>query len=152
MLYSLKMGKVDKKRSPNFSEDEKILVLSFIKEKARIIESKSADFSIIKKKRDAWLEISRKLCINGCERDAKSIKELYARLKGQAKSSIREYRAYKKKTGGGPRCKSPSEIDWAIYEICPDDFEKDTFDFDCDAMVSLKNNYYSQNQLHNNLF
>lgn len=87
------MAQSEKKRSKNFSDDEKALTITYIKERKSIIESKSADLSVIKKKRNAWQEVSNHLLVNGFKRDPKCLKEFYARLKCQAKNSIRKYRS-----------------------------------------------------------
>lgn len=74
----------------------------------------------------------------GYNREAKALRELYFRMKLHAKSSIRKYKSARTKTGGGlNEAATPSDLDWALMSIAPEDFKKDDSNFDSDAIVCI---------------
>lgn len=123
------------KRQANFCEAEKVLLLEFIKENAAIIEGKCAGNTFIKRKRDTWRKCEELFAARGYTRNWETLRDLYFRMKMQAKTSIRDYKLQSTKTGGGPKCKSPTELEWTIQEITPKDFEKDENIFDSDSIM-----------------
>lgn len=123
-----------RQRTDNFSNEEKELLVELIKERHSIVESKDSDPQILKKKAKAWDNITQTFKARGYEREAKSLKKLYFRLKHNAKERIGKYRRELNKTGGGS-CSVPEPInmDWAIADTCPIDFKEDESEFDSDA-------------------
>lgn len=59
--------------------------------------------------------------MKGYERDPQRLREYYHRMKCNAKQVIQAYQKHIGRTGNLPS-HQPTEIDWAIYEIAPDDF------------------------------
>lgn len=82
------------KRSKNFSEREKMLLLDIVKSFSRIIENKKTDGSTSVQKQEAWLEIA-KLFNASCDyglRTTKQLHALYDNLKKKAKRNMSDDR------------------------------------------------------------
>jgi hypothetical protein len=57
------------------------------------------------------------------------------RMKQAAKTGITRFKKEQRKTGGCPgpsESETPSDMDWAIHNVCPIDFEEDVSAFDSD--------------------
>jgi hypothetical protein len=87
---------------------------------------KALNPNAIKKKKQLWEQLSHNMRKIGVERDPSNLRSAYYRFKQQAKSAVGAYKRYFKKTGGGPGPSTePTELEWAIANICPIDFEED---------------------------
>lgn len=128
-------------RNQNFSADEKEMITDFVQENAFILESKTAEPSIFKKRRKLWDDLAEKMRAAGFNRSPKRLRDTYNRMKQGAKTKISKFKKEQRKTVGGTVPNSdelPSEVDWMIYNIASADFVEDTSTFDSDGIqVSL---------------
>lgn len=108
------------------------MVISFVAENAAVIESKISEPRIFKKKKELWVNLSHKMRQAGYIRSPSKLKDNYHRMKQAAKAKISVFKKTIKKTGGGSPPVAPSETDWALHSICPNDFTEDTSKFDSD--------------------
>lgn len=112
--------------------------MEFVKSSKNILENKAVDAAMIKKKWECWRKCENMFKSIGYNREAKALRELYFRMKLHAKSSIRKYKSARTKTGGGSNeAATPSDLDWALMSIAPEDFKKDDSNFDSDAIVCI---------------
>ena len=91
-----------KTREPNFSTDEKALLLELVRSKP-VIECKKTDkYSAVSKER-AWelLSVEFNAAGIGCQRSMKSLKKRWFNMKDRAKADATERRRELRKTGGG---------------------------------------------------
>ncbi|KAJ3622512.1 hypothetical protein MTP99_003017 [Tenebrio molitor] len=73
-------------------------------------------------------------------RSPSKLRDNYFRMKQAAKTSIAQFKKEQRKTGGGPgpsETETPSDMDWAIHNVCPIDFEEDVSAFDSDNFRDL---------------
>jgi hypothetical protein len=122
-------------RAGNFSAEEKEMTLAFVQEHSVVLESKTADPNIFKKKRKLWEELAEKMRKAGHIRSPSKLRDNYFRMKQAAKTSIAQFKKEQRKTGGGPgpsETETPSDMDWAIHNVCPIYFEEDVSAFDSD--------------------
>jgi len=77
------------------------------------------------------------MAATGSARSWEELRSAYQRWKVAAKKSISAYKKHLKGTGGGPSVSTPSETDYAICDICPEDFETDQNIHDSDGQVSF---------------
>lgn len=127
----------DRKRRENFSQEEKVFILDFVKQHKSILEDKSGNFKLVIAKKQKWQELSQLMRSSGHYRDWKEVRASYQRWKIAAKKTISAYRRHSQGTGGGPSSSIPSETDFAIVEVCPEDFEEDENPLDSDAQVII---------------
>ncbi|KAF5285054.1 hypothetical protein FQR65_LT02367 [Abscondita terminalis] len=93
----------------------------------------------MKKKWECWKKCEHNFKSQGFNRKAKALRDLYFRLKLQAKSAIRKYKWSQNKTGGGSiEVESPSDLFYAIMSISPEDCKKDESFFDSDNVQAHK--------------
>ena len=86
-----------------YSLEEKNFVLELVKEKANIIENQENTIQINRKKNEEWKRIAAEVNSKyNTNRTAKSIVNLYRKMKSKAKSEMSEHKRYSKGTGGGP--------------------------------------------------
>jgi hypothetical protein len=86
----------------------------------------------------------RRKCIRVCRINLtfftnSKLRDNYFRMKQAAKTSITRFKKEQRKTGGGPgpsESETPSDMDWAIHNVCPIDFEEDVSAFDSDYFKS----------------
>ncbi|EFA07732.1 hypothetical protein TcasGA2_TC002210 [Tribolium castaneum] len=102
-MASIKQKRV---RGPNFSNDEKELLVQYVNQHSSIIESKTAEPNILKKRPKLWQDLSEKFRRAGFNRSPTKLRDNYFRIKQAAKVNIIKFRKEKKKTGGG---KGPKE-------------------------------------------
>lgn len=119
----------------NWTNDEKMMLYECVRERKSVIESKSGDVRIAKAKRQAWMDIEQVFRAHGYERNSVRIKEMWRRMKGNAKKTMSTYKRNQHRTGGGPPPETPENIDMCISELCYDDFQADTSFYDSDRTV-----------------
>lgn len=97
-----------------------------MKSKINIIEDKSVDGRMIKKKTDAWKYIEEEFLINGKTRDISQIKEQWRRMKREARQRISKLKTTQTETGGGSDDEEPpNPVDFLIRDLIPHDFVED---------------------------
>lgn len=97
-----------------------------MKSKSNIIEDKSVDGKMIKKKTDAWKYIEEEFLINGKTRDISQIKEQWRRMKREARQRIAKLKTTQTETGGGSDDEeTPHPVDFLIRDLIPHDFVED---------------------------
>jgi hypothetical protein len=82
-----------------------------------------------------WVELAEKMREAGLIRSPSKLRDNYFRMKQAAKTSITQFKKEQRKTGGGPgpsESEAPSDMDWAIHNVCSIDFEEDVSVFDSD--------------------
>lgn len=72
----------------------------------------------------------------GNQRGVKRVKEQWQRMKLQAKKTISQYRKQCNATGGGPPPDEPSDIDWKIKDLLPQEFTEEISIYDSDATAT----------------
>jgi hypothetical protein len=127
----------DRKRRENFSQEEKSIILDFVKQHKNILEDKSGNAKLVIAKKQKWQELALLMRSSGHYRDWKEVRGSYQRWKVAAKKAISAYRRHSQGTGGGPSSSIPSETDFALVEVCPEDFEEDENPLDSDAQVII---------------
>jgi len=76
----------------------------------------------------------------GSNREWTELRAAYQRWKVTARKTINNYKKYLRSAGGGPSAPMPSDIDYSIADICPEDFEEDQNNNDSDGQVSFTYN------------
>ncbi|XP_064470622.1 uncharacterized protein LOC135385312 [Ornithodoros turicata] len=124
-------------RSENWEFADKLYVAELVLEYVRIVEDKSANIHTLRKKKDAWQAITERFNAMTAfgPRSEDAIKGQWKRLKLAAKQKVRMYQKEHCGTGGGPEFEL-SAIDKAIWEALPQEFHKDTNEYDDDATAA----------------
>lgn len=135
----LQMAEKQKKRE-NFSQEEKNTIMDFVKDNCATLEDKSGNAKLQAAKKQKWKELSEKMRATGSTRSWEELRAAYQRWKVTAKKNVSLYKKKLKSTGGGPSISMPSEMDFSIAEICPEDFEMDENIHDSDGQVSFNKN------------
>ncbi|CAH0727114.1 unnamed protein product, partial [Brenthis ino] len=129
------MDQQKKKRSENWSAEEKDILREMIAQSRHIIEDKSTRASSNIKKAQEWKNIANKINeLMGKNRSDGEVKLAWKRMKLAAKANLSAHRQHQMKTGGGEKPKSPSQGDMAIMDIAPHDFIVEYNDYDSDAI------------------
>jgi hypothetical protein len=138
-LEIIKMGEQHEKRlrTSNWSQEEKDMLINCINKRLSVIENKTTDTNNNARKLRAWKEIHEEFTamFNNKDRNITRLKEQWRRMKQMAKKNVSKVKTYRQKTGGGPPLETENavtELDWAISDMIPHEFEKDEniFDFD----------------------
>jgi len=90
----MKNNHSNKKRLPNFSTDEKIILIEIIESRKHIVENKKTDSVTVKEKEKCWLDISREFnskCIVA-NRNVASLKSCWDNLKKRTRKHSAEIR------------------------------------------------------------
>ncbi|KAG6454429.1 hypothetical protein O3G_MSEX008693 [Manduca sexta] len=117
-----------KKRSENWSIEEKDVLRELIAQSRHIIENKNTKASSNKKKTEEWINV-----LMGKNRSDGDVKLAWKRMKLAAKANLSTHRNHQMQTGGGEKPKSPSQEDLAIMAIAPHDFIVEFNNYDSDA-------------------
>ncbi|CAH2096051.1 unnamed protein product [Euphydryas editha] len=132
------MDQQKKKRSENWSAEEKDILREMIAQSRHIIEDKSTKASSNIKKAQEWKNIAKKINeLTGKNRSDGEVKLAWKRMKLAAKANLSAHRQHQMKTGGGEKPKSPSQEDLAIMNIAPHDFLVEYTDYDSDAIKNV---------------
>lgn len=109
------------KKSPNFTELEKKVLIELVDSRKGIIESKQNDGKMISKKNKEWENIGKEFnSRHGVhKRSLTQLKSLWKNLKARTKSAVAKERREKKKTGGGPAENDLDKFSNAITEMLP---------------------------------
>ena len=92
------------KKSPNFTELEKTVLIELVDSRNGIIESKQNDGKMISKRNKEWENIGKEFnSRHGVhKRSLTQLKSLWKNLKARTKSVVAKDRREQNKTGGGP--------------------------------------------------
>jgi hypothetical protein len=138
-LEIIKMGEQHEKRlrTSNWSQEEKDMLINCINKRLAVIENKTTDTNNNARKLRAWKEIHEEFTamFNNKDRNITRLKEQWRRMKQMAKKNVSKVKTYRQKTGGGPPLETENavtELDWAILDMIPHEFEKDENIFDSD--------------------
>jgi hypothetical protein len=109
------------KKSPNFTELEKTVLIELVDSRKGIIESKQNDGEMISKKNKEWENIGKEFnSRHGVHnRSLTQLKSLFKNLKARTKSTVAKDIGEKKKTGGGPVENDLDKFSNAITEMLP---------------------------------
>ncbi|RZB39753.1 Myb DNA-bind 5 domain containing protein [Asbolus verrucosus] len=97
--------KEKRQRAPNFSSDEKSLVLTLIYDKKHIIENKKTDGVTNNEKEQAWIIITDLFNAQssaGIKRSVESMQKMYYNQKKQVRKEYANDKIYKRRIEGGP--------------------------------------------------
>ncbi len=110
-----------RKRSTNFSDTDVNLFLELMNDSyIRIIEDKRSDSKTIKRKHDTWVDLTHEFNAQSVSnREIDSLKNLWKRLKSDAKSKDAANRREIRKTGGGVSDINLSPKSMRIKEMLP---------------------------------
>ncbi|XP_037298513.1 uncharacterized protein LOC119190532 isoform X2 [Manduca sexta] len=123
-----------KKRSENWSTEEKDVLRELIAQSRHIIKNKNTKASSNKKKTEEWKNIAQRInVLMGKNRSDGDVKLAWKRMKLAAKANLSTHRNHQMQTGGGEKPKSPSQEDLAIMAIAPHDFIVEFNNYDSDA-------------------
>lgn len=111
-----------------------------MKDNQKVTEDKSSNAKMQIAKKDKWKELSQQMKASGGNREWTELRAAYQRWKVTARKTVTNYKKYLKSTGGGPSMPTPSDIDYSIADICPEDFEVDENNHDSDGQVSFTHN------------
>ncbi|XP_071579991.1 uncharacterized protein [Temnothorax nylanderi] len=111
--------KTNRIRAPNFSQDEKLILVSLIKKYKLIIENKRTDAVSVRDKEEAWLKILDEYNqqSNCRPRDLGNIKNFWINAKKDAKKLYAKNKRETYLTGGGSSNIVTDVVADAIYEI-----------------------------------
>ncbi|OXA58695.1 myb/SANT-like DNA-binding domain-containing protein 3 [Folsomia candida] len=125
-----------KKKSPSFTESEKVLLLELVSSKRNILECKRSDPLTIINKQAAWtdLEGSFNLSSDVIKRTAAQLKRAWENLKSRAKTEKAKAVRSAKKTGGGMAEHVLSKQSELICAIVPSQMTSLQNDFDSDSI------------------
>jgi hypothetical protein len=138
-LEIIKMGEQHEKRlrTSNWSQEGKDMLINCINKRLSVIENKTTDTNNNARKLRAWKEIHEEFTamFNNKDRNITRLKEQWRRMKQMAKKNVSKVKTYRQKTGGGPPLETENavtELDLAISDMIPHEFEKDENIFDSD--------------------
>ncbi|XP_059056619.1 uncharacterized protein LOC131850426 [Achroia grisella] len=139
---------LQKKRSANWTPEEKAILREIISASAHIIEDKSTKTSANILKSKEWKKITNKFNeITGNSRLDKELKMAWKRLKLSAKANISSFKRQQSQTGGGEKPQSPSQEDLDIMAIAPLDFVVEINTYDSDAVTAMEDNQIQQDEV-----
>lgn len=90
------------KRRENFSQEEKEIIINYVKKNGTILEDKSGNAKMHIAKKKKWKELEEELKALGSTRTWAELRTAYQCWKVMAKKNVTAYRKYLKSTGGGP--------------------------------------------------
>ncbi|KAL1428494.1 hypothetical protein MTO96_002868 [Rhipicephalus appendiculatus] len=104
-----------RKAAPRFTEDEKNVLITLVREFKHIIECKKTDVASTAKKNQTWTEIAKRYNANHgiTRRDHLQLKKCWNNLKQKWKEETAREKRERHKTGGGP---APSAMA-PIYQL-----------------------------------
>ncbi|GBP01900.1 hypothetical protein EVAR_7591_1 [Eumeta japonica] len=123
------------KRSKNFTEREKSLLIEVAKEFVCIIDNKKTDGTSVEAKKRAWAALTNKynaVSETGC-RTEKQLHALYDNLKKKARKNMSDDKSEMYKTGGGTFCPKTTAIDEKIVALLTPQFKPLVNEFDSSA-------------------
>ena len=138
---------MSRKRKENFTEFDKNTLLGLIEPHRVIIESKKNDLRTLQSRAKIWETISNEFNSDTAIRVHRTIpelKDLYKRLKVDAKKQFTEYNKQIRCTGGGEKPKSPDKLSKTVFSFIPQDFVpyNNPFDDDNNSQGSQSLNRY----------
>lgn len=93
-----------KKRAPNYTNNEKELLLNIIEHHKHIIENKKTDGVSVKEKKETWQKICQQFNTSSPNlyyRQVESLKKFYEKMKEELRKKTAEIKKELYKTGGG---------------------------------------------------
>ena len=129
--------KAKKKRSENFSKEEKALMVRLVADNKSVIENKRTDGMTIKEKERAWEKLTDMFNSRDFvrKRSTKQLKSFYDNFKRRSKQKKVQDKINIYKTGGGV-CETPllDETSSQLLSIISDQTESIPNEFDGDAL------------------
>ena len=91
------------RKSPNFSEYEKSVLVNIVGEFRETLENKQNNANMIREKEKTWEKVAQKFnCESGVKRrESTQLKKYWQNLKAKAKKSVAKEKRERKRTGGG---------------------------------------------------
>ncbi|RVE53390.1 hypothetical protein evm_001960 [Chilo suppressalis] len=123
------------KRSKNFTEREKMLLIEVAKDFISIIDNKKTDGSSIEAKKQAWIQLTSKynaISETGV-RTEKQLHALYDNLKKKARKNMSDDKSEMYKTGGGTFCPKTTTVDEKVVALLTPQFKPLLNEFDSSA-------------------
>ena len=131
--------KSEKKRSENYSFEDRRGVIEGVKKRKNITEDKRNDTNSNQKKQTAWTAIKEEMARSfpdTPERSMKDVKELWRQMKNKAKAAAREKKVDIVQTGGGKAVVGDlSEEQLAVLDIIVDELEQYINKYDDDSQL-----------------
>ena len=107
-----------RERAPNFNKDEEEILVSLVKQYAKVVENKKTDAVMWQQKKEAWDKLAVDFeKFSGVKRSAKNLKDKYENLKKKAKKELADEKKETYATGGGTRNIRVSRISEDISSI-----------------------------------
>ncbi|XP_077270187.1 uncharacterized protein LOC143901635 isoform X2 [Temnothorax americanus] len=133
--------KTNRIRAPNFSQDEKLILISLIKKYKLIIENKRTDAVSVRDKEEAWLKILDEYNqqSNCRPRELGNIKNFWINAKKDAKKLYAKNKRETYLTGGGSSNIVTDVVADAIYEIIGPSIDGLINPFDSDKLTPKSN-------------
>ncbi|KAJ3643366.1 hypothetical protein Zmor_026081 [Zophobas morio] len=101
-MRSENKAKTTRGRAPNYTPDEKLLLLNIIKKYSHVVENKKTDSVTWEEKKQAWKAIAAKFnAASGVHRSTDSIKMFFDNHKRMLTKKAANDKFERKKTGGG---------------------------------------------------
>ena len=126
------------KSKENVDTEDKHFLVELIKEYSSDIENKKTDYHTNKKKTSAWENVITKFnSQSGKKRSPKQIKDLWKRLKINAKKNVSSYKRNSSQTGGGKKPPEPDDLSNSVMELCKGDLNDLDNPYDDDAAMPV---------------
>lgn len=129
----------DAKRSFNYNEKEKSLLLDLFDNYKNVLECKKTDKVTSKDKEKAWKKIEKEFnaeTVAQCRRNAASLRTCYENIKKRAKKACGDEKVQVFLTGGGIKSSKITEQQARVVAMIPEQFVPDENPYDCDGMYA----------------
>lgn len=126
---------MEKKRSPNFTAKEEMLLVSLAKTYACVLECKLSNTNANEEKAGCWLKIANEFnSVSETFRTSLVLRKKYENIKKRTKRKYADERKYIRGTGGGPNVESTfTSVDSEIKEMLGVRLKGNESEFDGDA-------------------
>ncbi|XP_071094971.1 nuclear apoptosis-inducing factor 1-like [Haliotis cracherodii] len=110
----------DKKRKPNWSEDQNLLLTKLVDENKAVLLGKFGAGVTAQKKKEKWVELTHTInaAFPGCIRAPEEVEKKWHNIQSKARGEIARYKQGVISTGGGtspcPTLSATSEVVWDI--------------------------------------
>ena len=119
------------RKSPNFSEYEKSVLVNIVGEFKDTLENKQNNANMIREKEKTWEKVAQKFnCESGVKRrESTQLKKYWQNIKAKAKKYVAKEKRERKRTGGGAHT-----LDEQVSSLIADQIEplQNPFDDDTD--------------------
>ena len=123
------------RKSPNFSEYEKSVLVNIVEEFKDTLENKQNNANMITEKEKTWEKVAQKFnCESGVKRrQCTQLKKYWQNLKAKAKESVAKEKRERKRTGGGADPGNLDTLDEPVSSLIADQIEPIQNPFDDDT-------------------